>query len=610
MEKTSVFLFFLIFLAYCLFSFSVSLAACKCRCKELKEDQYGPSCGCWLLGTSTVSWSAKAACGISTGNAPPECDYLAGDCEGSYCKYNKCPDVGFDTRDVFVWMEIWKDCWNWGCYCPFVFCEWDDSENKCVKCDNGREVKICGDTSSLYVSTSDDCESAWCTKDGDHQCEYACWADAECDEKDPLTWKDYDWGEDTCKKCYNDCKLHVIDCDDYDSFNEGDYYWRECEVKSWSCTASCSGSDCCDCQSATCNANNECKRFVDLITNEDEAPSNAKCYYDGSSWKWGTPLSSETGSLCCDGYDNDCDGFVDEIDPDCYYDENKDACEGCGFDWREGNYEFGSNGYCCGDDGIDDNWGVNWTEGGTCTGSIPSNYCDQYNSYSSCSADKCCFWTCTEIDPNTGDCMKYECEERSCSGMSESLCTQCQHCTWNPTVKKAVCCQGDYDYIGETDSKVCCESSDCGVCTDQGYANVTAECINYECLCGPCQTNDNCVSGCCERASPPNGPGCNCIEAGIVEKEKGDDCVPVGTVCDCNPAWICISGSPTEWKECNSFNVGEVIEIDEKSFICQEVYGKYMWVETVRTKVKEKNLVFLFSKLFDYLISPLSFLFS
>ena len=106
------------------------------------------------------------------------------------------------------------------------------------------------------------------------------------------------------------------DCDGSDVTTTGTSTLTESEVLSSSCTAVCSGSSCCDVQTITCNAGNECADASSLLSYEDEVP-NATCQFtNAGAWEWNTgALPVETN--CGDGYDNDCDGFIDYADTDC-----------------------------------------------------------------------------------------------------------------------------------------------------------------------------------------------------------------------------------------------------------------------------------------------------
>jgi hypothetical protein len=121
--------------------------------------------------------------------------------------------------------------------------------------------------------------------------------------------------------------IDEYDCDIYDiDHNQGgdSTFMQESEVSATKCTTTCSGSGCCELDAtsqAVCNAGKQCNGFHDFLpqnqifSNPDNA--NATCYRtNAGGWDWA--LNAEPSeNNCFDGYDNDCDGYVDGEDDNC-----------------------------------------------------------------------------------------------------------------------------------------------------------------------------------------------------------------------------------------------------------------------------------------------------
>jgi len=146
-------------------------------------------------------------------------------------------------------------------------------------------------------------------EDDELLCELGCTADAWCDERA----RGYeDLGNDQC--CANICQM--IDCDIYDDNDGSDAVLNESETTAALCSSGCSGQSCCARQTHPCFATNECRRWYDLITNEDET-TNQYCFYtNAGAWRWNNaPELTETA--CRDFHDNDCDGECDYDEQTC-----------------------------------------------------------------------------------------------------------------------------------------------------------------------------------------------------------------------------------------------------------------------------------------------------
>mgnify|MGYP006410957023 FL=1 len=216
----------------------------------------------------------------------------------------------------------------------------DDDGGSCVSCDSNNK-QVLGGT-------------------GDGLCESKCGASSSCDEKaansawvsgQTCNWcgttcasgTDSTVGNDacaTCSKgyqsvtstdlCYSNIACgssgwaaNTYDCDNSDVQGEGTATAKESEVSSSSCTSSCSGSNCCQINTATCNAGNSCGKISNQFTLDEV--TDKTCYKDESNWKWKTVNNVVENSAleCTDGYDNDCDGVVDCDDSGC---DGSDVC--------------------------------------------------------------------------------------------------------------------------------------------------------------------------------------------------------------------------------------------------------------------------------------------
>jgi len=138
---------------------------------------------------------------------------------------------------------------------------WDRSEGKCISCSGKNENVIYGSPSGIYGTSG---------TAGDNECESACGASADCDEK---------------------CRSTIVSSSVY-------------------CDSSCN--------SVTCVSSRNCAQVDDnevtWCTGGGSVGGYKYCTYDGSSWAWRSSYPTEN---CCDGVDNDCDGYTDIADSDC-----------------------------------------------------------------------------------------------------------------------------------------------------------------------------------------------------------------------------------------------------------------------------------------------------
>jgi len=135
--------------------------------------------------------------------------------------------------------------------------------------------------------------------------------------------------DDTCHLCgFPSCEFDdlIVGCDDYDILNPG-LAITGSELNIDSCQEECNGIDCCDIQEVECGEQWECPGWSphdailrasgNLRIRDDEASnSNLECYKPNQGdWRWGTPEDydcDDAGYAHGDGFDNDCDGQIDE----------------------------------------------------------------------------------------------------------------------------------------------------------------------------------------------------------------------------------------------------------------------------------------------------------
>ena len=593
-------------------------------------------------------------------------------CENEYTvsKENSCPNT--NSYNGYRCYAI-KDCWDGACHCRGVCGWWDGSDKKCVTCnDDHTENKVCGDTSGVYISFESGCSGQYCDKNGDGKCESACGASSECDERSPNTCgANRKWCDSTCQALdppeYGDesedkcecatgstanwkCDYNTHDMCDSDGGSEFFYdYVLDTSDPALDYNLPCCGND-------QYNGDEEWWIVKDVVFVENGACCNGTWH---SGWQCCPAKNEPGGNPAClklieaekiDANRKWCNSNGQCVDAD----EDRQVCESFNWVWRSGDYEFPeeaeAKGYCCGDDGEEDNWGVSWTTPGYCSGSNTFNCdqydddesackdspccrwagecsgtnqhdCSQYDSYSSCNSDPCCHWFCIQYPWGGGECAcarrscsdlgssacqqcegcswSGDCKRKSCDSLGESACEQCG-CTWNPEkVEKAVCCwnetahRAQYHYVGETTNKVCCTTENCrqqsAVCgEDTGYPHRYADCQSYTCSkCGPCGSRRDCEPGyCCE------------AEAVDIDNDGKYECFKAGAY----GKWLCKTASPGVWIECNSLNVGREEIFDGKVYRCEYAYDTYAWVMVREIEERAKSPFDLFSNIFNIFI--------
>jgi hypothetical protein len=214
----------------------------------------------------------------------------------------------------------------------------DSSENKCISCNGAKETQNglceekcgaenqcdekaagtplarCGDTGYNYYG--DKC-STTCGLEDDNICRdtsygTGCTATTFCNGH--ATGYN-DQADDQC--CYGGCE--TLDCDSYDETSPNDNSLTESEVSNPTCQSACTGSGCCDIQTAECNAANECKYVSEIINNRDEI-QNYRCYNNDGTYEFRLNAPMEI----CNHIDDDCDGTTDEgLMCNCYKGDTK-----------------------------------------------------------------------------------------------------------------------------------------------------------------------------------------------------------------------------------------------------------------------------------------------
>jgi len=149
-------------------------------------------------------------------------------------------------------------------------------------------------------------------------------------------------------------------------------------------------------------------------------------------------------------------------------------------------------------------------------------------------------------------------------------------CEYSAGTDVGCCLDTDCGYGANYAKMSCACPSGCGI-TVPATDSRAYKCQEVSCYAG---TNDCDSTHCCtDGPSTPN---------------TGDKtCVPVPTV-KSNNKYLCASGSPIGWHECNSQNVGKILGNDGKSYICLSENGIYSWKETFGLKYLMLSLALAF----------------
>jgi len=227
---------------------------------------WGYGSGVWIAWTC-VGGSGNKVCTLGGWSActwpwcgPTPCTSCSGSIDRANCGMgtNGCPSTCTNGASCEI---KGGNCCDWG-----TTGTWDNSEGKCIKCGSLKESGIYATTSTIYTSNNGDTGMAA----GDNECESACGASADCDEK---------------------CPSVVVSSSVY-------------------CNSVCN--------SVTCDSSRNCAQVDDneatWCTGGGSVGGYKYCTYDGSSWAW---RSSYPAEVCTDSYDNDCDGINNCADPNC-----------------------------------------------------------------------------------------------------------------------------------------------------------------------------------------------------------------------------------------------------------------------------------------------------
>jgi len=229
MKFKTVFIFLLFFFLL-IFIRDVSASDCGCQ-QNIPGCSNNNQCGVSLFG-NRETWSCMIMendCGCtSCGGFTPCCYTKTGQgtqvdsCSGfdgtryASCKTQGCPNIKWPNGGD---CELIDSCWGNGVpHCRGYNGTWDASQKMCVKCNGVKQEKVIAKTNEKCFEIHDggDCISSpfqWtelsCANEGANTCEYACGADADCDEIYPdTTWSD----GNVIKKCNSSCKYSWESC--------------------------------------------------------------------------------------------------------------------------------------------------------------------------------------------------------------------------------------------------------------------------------------------------------------------------------------------------------------------------------------------------------------
>jgi len=475
-----------------------------------------------------IDMNGQAADGceyMCTSSGLESCDGLDNDCDGSVdefvncgCVHNDTMSCGFDVGDCKDGQQV-CDNGTWGA-CDAVMPMAETCDNHDNDCDgevdegydlgsNAFNCGFCGLTCTVsngFGACADSvCEVALCgngwfdlDEEYDNGCEYACWDTnggvEQCDtldnDCDGAVDEDFDLLTDLlhCGSCNNDCVLYQA-------------------------TADCVAGQCTVIQ---CDENS-----YDL----NELPADG-CEYS----------CTVSGEEICDGFDNDCDGDVDEGAEDCNC--LAMALQPCGTNEGECNIGF----QLCGNDGA---WGDCLVE------VIPQpEECDGLDNDCDGAADEdfdlatdalhCgeCDNACT-VAGGVGQCVEGVCELLSCNpgfyDMNVEYVDGCEYSCFPTLNGQEACDDIDNDCNGEIDEGFDLQSElgNCGVCgVVCSFAHAEASCELGVCVMGDCSNeyfdvNDNPADGCEYHCVETNGG----VEVG---DNLDNDCngdVDEGTAC-------------------------------------------------------------------------------
>ena len=383
---------------------------------------------------------ADSGGGCTSDNDCPTCG--SGDCLGHYtCLYNPILGYGQCTSDCNT---EGNTCGTYDC--PEGGSSYCNGDYSCSVPETG--LKVC-DASGNCVRDSSSCEAS---------CE-------DCNERDGdyIAYTYCNVGEG--KECGSGTVYEKRENRDYycdSSLGECTYY----VVRSWevdtgqSCTKDCpSGLLCCSGKCQECCVDSDCPSGSVCV--------NGQCQVSGGGGGGGVETN------CCDGVDNDNDGYIDICDTDCQ-----------GIKFVCGNTLYDSIGTCppiktadcpqdCKKDGYD---------GGNCEtcGGGPG-VCVCWKSLE-CTSDE----NCTGYDPNTHTKLVCECPAGppTCTYKGNSYsCVPLQSCSSNDQCDEGFCCDADPNGpggSGQCVSKGIYSTNSQYLCDPPNWVSVESEDIQVE----------------------------------------------------------------------------------------------------------------------------------
>jgi len=422
-------------------------------------------------------------------------DYLV----GTFCNLT--------DGDIYDYLENW-DCDLGGC--SYTGNDWQNDSSK-VDC-----VDTCTDPDGLDKYTQET------VNDKDL-----------CDELNEITCPEvnntdvcYDSGNVTEFYCDGlNYASQLMNCDDDDCTTPGQYVCQGMNtdtIYEEGDDYGCSAGACGYVGKTTCDGPWECNESR-LCTQQACGVENPTCFFDGG-YQWGDP-GSETE--CSNGLDDDCDGYIDCADPDCF---GVNLNEPCG------------TGACPGNKICDSVLGQNtWYCDSNGTVCSSTNYCDN--------ATLCDGYQLFAVCDETGTCgaedNRDDDVDDACGGQDCGLCCVCDtggdrifdgaqddECSDTP-------CEGGCDKDGDTDTwdfehtvpNICVDVDTCSqnACDydsecrdDDPFDGVNSFLCDAECDeesdCPPYLENDICYY------QNPCDSGCGC-DIGLDEP-----CPPPGTV--------------------------------------------------------------------------------